>query len=95
MIIIHYRRSHEKKKMYWSQLESRRRQLYRRPYALTSPGSGGADLTRDGSEALSAITATSRLAPDCVCCTDDYGFPTSITQEALYPYALWDTIDER
>ncbi|XP_018016913.1 uncharacterized protein LOC108673573 [Hyalella azteca] len=92
-MLVYQLLSHEKKKMYWSQLESRRRQLYRRPYALTSPGSG--DLTRDGGEALSAITATTRLAPDCVCCSDDYGFPTSITQEALYPYALWDTIDER
>ena len=79
--------SHEKKKMYWEQLESRRRLLYRRPYTLQSPSIGG-DGEGDGSSG--ALPAS-----ECACCTDDYGFPTHPSGEALYPYALWDTLDDR
>lgn len=55
--------SHEKKKMYWEQLEHRRRLLYRR-----AP------------------------APNACSCCDDYGF---VPPSELYPWAPWDTLDDR
>ncbi|XP_066969446.1 uncharacterized protein [Macrobrachium rosenbergii] len=62
-MLVYQLLSHEKKKMYWEQLENRRRLLYRR-----GP------------------------APNACSCCDEYGF---VPPSELYPWALWDTIDDR
>lgn len=77
--------------MYWEQLESRRQSrrhlLYRRPYTLPSSSMEGIG----GDAALRGIAE----GGECACCTDDYGFPTHPSGDALYPYTLWDTLDDR
>ncbi|KAK7085157.1 hypothetical protein SK128_002839 [Halocaridina rubra] len=62
-MLVYQLLSHEKKKMYWEQLENRRRLLYRR-----GP------------------------TPNACSCCDEYGF---VPPSELYPWALWDTIDDR